>query len=426
METMALTFKIGTASAAVQIEGDLPRTNWHAWAEKPGSIKDGTSPEPATGHWKRWREDNALMQELHLQIARISLDWTRIEPRRGQWDETAVARYREELIDLKERGIEPLVTLHHFSHPQWFEEMGGFAKEQNISLFIRFVAKILAEFGDLVSDWNTINEPNVFATQSFLYNETPPGGKSWRKALTTMRNFAIAHIRAYKLIHSTLDAPGRTINVSIAHHIRGFTPLNPKNPVHRAFAKIDDYLYNRLIENACYNGNFHPLLGRPPCDIQRGHYCDVVAINYYTRSTVRGLTDGVFPGAPVNDLGWEIYPQGIVECARELHERHRLPIWITENGTADNGSDTELERFRPKYLLDHFAAMAASGLPFERYYHWCFVDNWEWSEGMVPHFGIVHLDPTTLERTPKPSAYMLRDIIDQGKINDDIYQRYVK
>ncbi|MDY5585591.1 MAG: family 1 glycosylhydrolase [Arcanobacterium sp.] len=427
MTNSKVNFLIGTASAAVQIEGSLPYTNWHKWADTPGKIADGSSPEPATDHWNRWREDNALMQELNLQIARISIDWARIEPKPGNFDLTALERYREEIIDLKERGIRPLVTLHHFGHPQWFDDLGGFTKLENVSLFLRFISQVLKHLGDLVDDWITVNEPNILATNSHLYGVFPTGEKSFRKLFAMLRCFAVAHIRAYKLIHQKLDRPGRKIQVSFAHAIRAFDPLNPRNPLHRFSAKVTEFLFQRIIEDACFTGKFHPLLGIRPKDLQAGKYCDVIAVNYYTRSASGFLSDGVFPGTPVTDLGWEIFPQGLTDVVGELYHRHHLPIWVTENGCADNGDgiDPASERFRRKYLHDHFMQMIKSGLPFERYYHWCFVDNWEWAEGMIPHFGIVGMEPGTLNRKVKESAKMLRDIINAGEINDDIRERYL-
>lgn len=130
----------------------------------------------------------------------------------------------------------------------------------------------------------------------------------------------------------------------------------------------------------------------------------------------------------MNDLGWEIHPDGLVACARELHERYGGPIWITENGTCDNGSpdDGVLERFRCRFIADHLDAIAGSRLPFERYYHWCFVDNWEWAHGEGPRFGIVHNDYNTQGRTVKPSGRFLARVIAEGGITDAARAEFVE
>ncbi|WP_260620005.1 glycoside hydrolase family 1 protein [Corynebacterium anserum] len=427
--SVRVPFAIGTSSASTQIEGTMPPSNWTRWAEQ-GRVVDGTSPNPTTDHWVRWEEDNQLMQSLELQIARVSVEWARIEPRPGHFDEQALQRYVQEYQDLKERGVQPLVTLHHFSHPLWFEDLGAFTREENVSIFLRFARVVVEHLGSIVDDWVTINEPNVYATQAFLFNETPPGGKAnWRRLRCTLRNMAMAHIKCYELIHDMLDSPGRSVRVAFAHHVRAFAPMNPKNPVHKAFTWIDDALFNRAVEDSFVVGKFSAFLGEPKTQITPGFYADAIGINYYSRTAVTGMSDGTFPDVPVNDLGWEIFPEGLVESARRLNARYQLPIWVTENGTADNGADGKLERFRCRFLLDHITAMAQaceSGVPIERYYHWCFVDNWEWTEGMAQRFGIVAMEPTTLDRVVKPSGYLLRDIIRSGAVTAKHWETYAE
>lgn len=407
----------------------MPDSNWTRWAEQ-GRVVDGTSPNPTTDHWVRWEEDNQLMEDLGLQIARVSVEWARIEPRRGYFDTEALERYRTEYQDLVNRGIQPLVTLHHFSHPLWFEDLGAFTKEENVPLFLRFARKVLEYLGDVVDDWVTINEPNVYATQAYLFNETPPGGKpQWGKLRNTLRNMALAHIQCYELIHEMLDTKDRQVRVAFAHHVRAFDPMNPKNPLHQGFTWLDDALFNRAVEDSFVLGKFSTFTGTPKTPTTPGFYADAIGINYYSRTAVTGFSDGTFPDVPVNDLGWEIYPQGLVDAARRLSEKYQLPIWVTENGTADNGSEDKLERFRCRFLLDHFTAMAeacADGVPIERYYHWCFVDNWEWTEGMAQRFGIVSMEPETLDRVAKPSGYLLRDVIREGAVTAEQWDTYAE
>lgn len=416
--SLKVRFAIGTASASIQIEGDMPPNNWTRWAEQ-GRVVDGTGPNPSTNHWRRWEEDNELMASLGLQIARVSVEWARIEPRRGHFDTEVLQCYRAEYEDLVSRGIQPLVTLHHFSHPVWFEDEGAFTREENEPLFLRFARKVLEYLGDIGDDWVTINEPNVYATQAYLFNETPPGGKAqWGKLRSTLRNMALAHIQCYGLIHDMLDTKERQVRVAFAHHVRAFAPMNPRNPVHRVFTWIDDALFNRGVEDSFVLGKFSAFLGTPTTPITPGVYADAMGINYYSRTAVTGLSDGTFPDVPVNDLGWEIYPKGLVQAARRLSEKYQLPIWVTENGTADNGGEGKQERFRCRFLLEHLTAIAkacADGVPIERYYHWCFVDNWEWTEGMAQHFGIVSMEEESLDRGVKPSGYLLGEIISAGE-----------
>lgn len=397
--------RIGTASAGLQIEGSPRPNNWSEWV-----AKDGTTPHPTTDHWRRWREDNQLMSDLGLQIARVGVEWSRVEPEPGRYDHDALQRYREEFLDLRERGIEPLVTLHHFGHPAWFEANGAFTRESNVEIFLRYVDVVLDHLGDVVTDWITINEPNVFATEAYLFGSTPPGRGGLPKVRPCLRNMAAAHILAYQRIHSRLDNP----RVTFAHHRRVFAPMNPRNPIHRLLTPLVEWLFQGAIEPAFFEGRFHPVLGHPSLELPSGGvFADAVAINYYSRTAVRGFSDATFPGTPTNDLGWEIYPPGIAEVSAELAKRYQLPVWITENGTADAA-----ERFRCAFILDHLAEL--SRVPeVERYYHWCFVDNWEWSEGMAQKFGVVDVD-----RQIKPAGRLLQALIREGAITPEIDAKF--
>ncbi len=409
---------IGTASAATQIEGGDHNNNWYEWAQTPGNIADGTSPVRATDHWNRWGQDNLLMHELGFPIVRIGLEWSRIEPEPGRYSTEALQRYRDEIGHLVELGIRPLVTLHHFSNPLWLQRMGQFTNPEAVRHFLGFTRVVVDTLKDLVQEWVTVNEPNVYAVQAHLFGETPPGNRSLRDVRNVLRHMAIAHGFAYRLIHE-IDADA---TVTFAHHMRPFEPLDPRNPVHRAFARFNDWAFQAIVTDAYGLGRFPAILGRAPFSPQR--QVDVAGLNYYTRSAVTGPADGTFPGSAVNDLGWEIRPSGMVDSARRLHERLGVPVWITENGTCDNGDATRLERFRPRYIAEHLAAALDSDVPIERYYHWCFVDNWEWSEGESARFGLVHNDFRTQTRTVKPSGRMLSDVVRTGALTADIIRQY--
>lgn len=407
---------VGVATASLQIEGGDRNNNWYDWAQLPGNIADGSTPLRATDHWNRWRADTDLMASLGLQTYRMSVEWSRIEPRPGEVERAALDRYREEVAAVRDAGIVPLVTLHHFSHPSWFQGLGGWTSPHAVDRFLRLVDVVVDALGDLVTDWVTINEPNVYAVQSYLFGEGPPGTRDWGAIRSTLRHMAIAHCRAYRHIHQRQQ----DARVGFAHHARVFAPLDPRNPLHRAASVLDRALFQDLLADAMLGGRFTRLLGRPPADVTPGRYYDYLGLNYYSRSAVRGMADGTFPCAPVNDLGWEVYPAGLVEVARSLHEKYPAPIWVTENGTAD-ASDA----FRARFVHDHLAAMASSGLPFERYYHWCFVDNWEWADGEGPRFGIVGLDYETQERTVRESGRFLAAVIRDGGVTPAVFEEFV-
>ncbi len=412
--------ELGAASAATQIEGGELNHSWLDWA-KAGHIKDGSSPSRANDHWNRWRDDDQLMAEMGMQIARIGVEWARIEPEEGIFDQKAIDRYVEEVRWLSEHGIRPLVTLHHFTNPSWFEEMGAFEKRKNVQYFLRFVTKMVQAFGTDVQEYLTINEPNVYAMLGFYLGQWPPGKKKLRKTTRVMAVLAVAHVQAYQLIHALQKGMGASdTRVSFAMNMHVFEPENPHKFKHRLVSYLIDRFYQLAIARAMILGKFRwPI--RNLGGIKKGLYWDFIALNYYNRTTVSGFQSGTRKGAPVNDLGWEVYPQGIVDCLRKLYALHPLPIYITENGTCDNA-----DAFRARYLYDHLQALVKSGLPVKRYYHWCFTDNFEWLEGESARFGLVHVDYQTQKRTVKRSGTFYSRIIQNAGVTEEMYEQYVE
>ncbi|MFZ2537610.1 MAG: family 1 glycosylhydrolase, partial [Oscillospiraceae bacterium] len=243
-------FLLGVASSATQIEGGECGHNWNDWYHR-GNIMDGSDPTRATDHYNRWREDADLMAEMKIKIYRLGIEWARLCPSEDTVDESAVAHYREELTYLREKGISVLITIHHFTNPVWFEEKGGFISTQNIKYYINLVALVVRAFGDLVCEYITINEPNVYATQSYYFGSWPPGEKSFGKAVAVMANMSICHIRAYELIHNMRREMGYfDTKVSFANHVRVFDPANLKNPWHRICAVLLERFFQGAVTEA--------------------------------------------------------------------------------------------------------------------------------------------------------------------------------
>lgn len=413
-------FSLGVASSATQIEGGECGHNWNDWYHK-GRIKDNTDPARATNHYNLWKQDADLMDEMKIKHYRLGIEWARICPEEDKVDQDAIFHYRDELTYLKEKGISVLLTIHHFTNPMWFENKGGFTKKENFKYFLDFVELTIKSFGDLVSEYITINEPNVYATLSFFNGDWPPGEKSMKKALRVMSNMAICHIKAYEIIHRIRKEMGYDDTmVSFAHHIRAFIPQNPKNPWHRICAKLVERFFQGALTEATLTGKFKwPLKGDK--EISPGEYIDFIAINYYTRTSVSGFDDGTKKDAPKNDLGWEIYPEGLISCTDNIYQILQRPIYITENGTCDNE-----DAFRCRYIYDHLKAIVESDLPIRRYYHWCFCDNFEWIEGESARFGLVHVNYETQERTIKKSGEFYTRMIEQKGVSGDIYKQYVE
>jgi beta-glucosidase len=407
-----INFKLGVSSAPTQIEGGQVESNWSEFS-KLGRISDSTSPSNANNHYNLYKEDALLMNSLSIKHYRMGVDWARCESECGVYDLKAIKHYYDEITYLNSLGIECLVTLHHFTNPLWFEKIGSFTKKKNIKYFLNFVRVIVNSFKDLKIEYITINEPNVYATQGYLFNIFPPGKKNIFKTLKVISLLASTHIEAYKIIKEISP----TSKVSFANHIRLFQSLN-NNPINKLLLKIADALFQKKLTLAASKGKFG-LICRNHFHNKKGIYIDFHALNYYTRTILpKPKKNGFNP--PINDLSWEIYPKGITESAQYLYDILPIDIYITENGTCDKN-----DSFRCRYIYEHILALNNSRLPIKKYYHWCFCDNFEWAEGESARFGIVNIDFTTQERKVKKSGYFYKDLIENG-LTDEIFNKYVK
>lgn len=410
---------LGSATAATQIEGGDENNNWARFAAE-GKVKDGSTPVTADDHYNRFREDIDLMAELGLGIYRFGIEWSRIEPARGEYSEAEIAHYREEIEYMIGKGIKPLLTIHHFTNPLWFEDMGAFENEAAPEIFLSLVKKVVDSFGDLVSEYITINEPNVYATQSLLWGYWPPEKKSVGSLINALSNMVAAHVLAYNYIYKKRAEMGyNDTKVSFANHLRVFEPKNPKNPLHRLASGLSEYLFQGALTDAMMTGRRKfPLIRRR--GVKKGKYYDFIGINYYTRSTVSGLADGVREGCFRNDLGWEIYHEGLIELSNKLASKYGGEVYVTENGTCDNA-----DAFRARFIYDQLELISRVENPITRYYHWSFLDNFEWREGERERFGLVHVDYNTQTRTVKESGRLYAAIIRDGGVTDESYDRYV-
>ena len=411
---------LGSATAATQIEGGDANNNWARFASN-GKIKDGSSPLSADDHYNRFHEDIDLMAEMGLSIYRFGIEWSRIEPERGTYSDEAIAHYREEIEYMLSKGIQPLLTIHHFTNPLWFEDMGAFENKNSPEIFLSFVEKAIESFGDLVSEYITINEPNVYVTNSLLWGYWPPEKKSVFALINAFSNMTAAHVLSYDYIHKKRKQMGYDdTKVSFANHLRVFAPANPKNPFHRMASALAEYLFQGAITQAMMTGTCRfPILRRKR--IKKGKYYDFIGINYYSRSTVSGLSDGVREDCYKNDLGWEIYHEGLIELSNKLSEKYGGEVYVTENGTCDNS-----DAFRSRFIYDQLKLISESPNAITRYYHWSFLDNFEWREGESERFGLVHVDYQTQKRTVKESGKFYATMIRDRGVTDESYERYVK
>jgi beta-glucosidase len=409
------SFLFGTATSATQIEGGCTTSDWFDFARQPGRIEGGDRPDMACDAWHRWEADVTLQRSLGLGAHRMSMEWARIEPRPGEIDGAALDRYREMVGALRDAGIEPMITLHHFTLPSWLAARGGIVADGFAELLAGFARLAVRALGDLCQRWVTINEPNVLAAQAYLLGEWPPAATSPVGAVRAHHRLLEAHVAAYRAIK---DACGDGAAVGVAHHLRVAQPERAASPFDRAAARTFARVFNEAFATAVCDGRMYGPLdalvrGRRFRVAEARGTQDFFGINYYSRDLVRFALDRpgelfcrrlVPSGAAVSDLGWEIYPAGLGRLVRTWAPRSGVPVYVTENGIAD-ASDTK----RAAFLVDHLRELAraiADGVDVRGYYHWSLTDNFEWAEGYAPRFGLFEVDYATQERRARPSAHV--------------------
>ncbi|HWZ91134.1 MAG TPA: family 1 glycosylhydrolase, partial [Polyangiaceae bacterium] len=295
-----------------------------------------------------------------------------------------------ELDVLSAAGIEPMLTLHHFSLPSWLARRGGVTAPELPARFEAFTRRVARTLGEKIRYWVTINEPNVLVAQGYLLGVWPPAARDPRAVPRAVSNLRRAHVAAYRAIHELVP----NASVGLAHHLRLATPASHAL-LDRAAARVLDFTFNRLF-----------------LDLPQDYF----GLNYYSRDIVRFDASkptelfaerSVARGAPVSDLGWEIHPQGLGVLLRQLAKRNK-PLFITENGVAD-AADTMRARFIVDHLTEVLGAIA-DGVDVRGYLHWSLLDNFEWAEGYAPRFGLYAVDYASQERRVRPSADVYADI----------------
>jgi len=396
-------FLWGTATAAHQIEGG--NTNdWSRFEEEPGRIARAERSGRAVDGWNRMAEDVALMAALNANAYRFSIEWSRLEPAEGTWDEAAWAHYGELVARLREAGITPLVTLLHFSLPLWLADRGGATAPDFPDRFARFAAEAAKRFSPRVGLWCTVNEPNVQMYQGYVEGVWPPGKKSRAEAVGAFAGLLRAHAKAAAVLH----ARDRKAQVGVAINLIAFEPGSrwsvPDWLAARGAGDAFDWAFYDAIQvgRVRFRVPGFPAIDEPLGDLAGS--ADYFGANYYRRDKVRfspsapGFVALLPVTGPTSDLGWEVHPESLLRLLRRAWSRYRLPVYVTENGIADaKGS------LRGDYIRDHAYALSraiAEGIPVRGYFHWSLMDNFEWAEGFTPRFGLYRVDYPSLQRRP--------------------------
>ncbi len=423
-------FRLGTATSSHQVEGNLTNNDWYAAEQEGGYVFQNQTAGAACDWWNRAEEDFDRMADMHQNAHRLSIEWSRIEPRPGVWDEDALARYRDMLVGLRQRGIEPMVTLHHFTNPIWLMENGSWENEAVVGQFERYVRKVVSALGDLTNLWCTINEPMVMLTNAYLLGRWHPGKKDVSATLRAAIHMAQAHAAAYYTIHELVP----TAQVGIAKHMISWRPMRPWLPNDQLVTNLVRHMFNEMILGMMTEGIMR-VPGQRKLRLPRvTHTLDWLGVNYYQRYRTRfnlfspdtmflGL--GTKPGLQKGPGLWgEIHATGLSETLRSLWRRYRLPMFITENGIPD-----ENDQNRPQFIVTHLHQLLQSikdDIPVMGYYFWSLVDNFEWTEGYNPsfRFGLIGVDFETQVRHIRESGKLYAAICEQGGLTPDIIGQY--
>jgi beta-glucosidase len=390
-------FVWGAATSAHQVEGGNVNNDWWDFEHAPGSAALQSSGD-AIDHFHRYAQDFALLKSLGHNAHRLSLEWSRIEPAPGEFSAAAVAHYRRVLTALADTGLTAFVTLHHFTLPRWFAARGGWLGPDAISTFARYCAHVARQLGDLMPFVCTINEPQMVALHGYLEGYHPPGVTNpilWKRVGGVLLRAHEAAVRAVR------GESGRSL-VGLAVQLPLLAPARDDDTCRAFHRAVRHELVDRYLDG----------LTGP----DRG---DWLGVQYYRKQWVDPASPTLFaeppPGTRLTQMGWAVHPDGLRQILHRAAETG-LPLYVTENGIATE-DDTE----RVDYLRTHLEAVAralAEGVDVCGYLHWSAFDNFEWSEGYRPRFGLVAIDHDhDFTRVPKPSAYAYARIAATGQLD---------
>ncbi|HVO69203.1 MAG TPA: family 1 glycosylhydrolase [Aggregatilineaceae bacterium] len=434
MVDLALTFPAGflwgAATSAHQVEGGNTNNNWAAWEQTPGHIFQNQTAGLACDWWNgRYVEDFDRAAGMHHNAHRFSVEWSRIEPERGKFDSAALDHYARMIAALRERGMEPLVTLHHFTDPLWITALGGWTNPETVRRFERFARLVVEELGQAVTLWCTINEPMVYVGNGYLLGRWPPGQRSPRRSVQVVEQLLRGHAAAYHAIKNLRPEA----QVGFANNQISLITRRPAL-IHAPASRLLRQVFNQAFIEALMTGTlrfpFHKVNVPEARDA-----VDWIGLNYYFRFLVgfnllapqqlfiqqsrprRGILgpEGVC----------EIWPEGLYEQLRWLGERTQKPLYVTENGVPD-ADDT----LRPLHLVRSIRSLwQATNCDYlvRGYFYWTLADNFEWAEGYNPRyrFGLYGCDPETQVRTQRRSAELYGEICAAKALTADMVRRYV-
>ncbi|HMP67435.1 MAG TPA: glycoside hydrolase family 1 protein [Candidatus Paceibacterota bacterium] len=408
-------FYWGTATASHQIEGGQ-NNDWSVWEKKVAkklaknskkSFKknpnwqkfqsEAENPDnyisgQACDSWNKFEEDFNIIQFLGLKAYRFSIEWSRIEPEEGKFDEQAIARYKKMITSLRARKIEPFVTLWHWTLPIWLAEKGGTTAIDFPEKFANYAEKLAESFGSEVKFWVTLNEPEIQSSHAYMKGLWPPQKKSILLTIAAIKNLISAH----KMAFAVIKRQNKDAQIGVAKHQVAFEMARP-TIWNKILKKIADKIWNFYFLD------------------EISEHQDFIGLNHYNRNVINGWY-GKNPKKVQTDFGWEFYPESIYQCLVELR-KYNKPVYITENGLADAHDDLREEFIRRSLVAIHNAISV--GIDVRGYFYWSLLDNFEWDKGYWLKFGLVAVDRETTERKVRDSAYVYKDIVEDGFVEND-------
>jgi len=437
-------FEFGVATAAYQIEGGASaggRTPsiWDVFAAVPGTIADGSSGADAVDHFHRWTADLALLADLGVGAYRFSLSWSRMQPHgSGPASSDGIAFYDRLVDGLLAAGIRPFVALYHWDLPLELMEHGGWLVRETAERFADYTAVAVSALRDRVAAWTTVDEPLLHMAYGHAVGIDAPGLTLLGGAFQVTHHQLLAHARAVQVLRSETDA-----SVGIVNHHTTVDPASPGRSDIAAAACYDAY-HNRQFADPVLRGRYpDEILRMPgvaddvifdgdldaisaPLDFYgvTFHHATVVAAAPGNSSVPFTLTD--MPGVPLTASGWPVRSQSLTRVLTELTAEYPSlpPLYVAANGcayadvTAGDGRSVLPDAERIAYLDGHLAAVAdavAGGCDVRGYFYSSLLDGWEWSDGFTRRFGLVRVDPETLDRHPRASFVHYRELIERGR-----------
>ena len=422
-------FLWGSATAEYQNSGadTCKDNNWATWEN---SYDDNSNPRiklnqksgTSTDYWNLYKEDIQLMKDFGLNAYRFSIEWSLIEPVEGTFDSNAMKHYQDVIDELISKGIAPMITLHHFTNPNWFQEKGSFEKEENIEYFVRFCSYVFDHLSDRVNLWCTINEPSLYSFMGYMLGEFPPGEKNYQKAAEVLKNLLIAHCKVYENLKEKPN--GEKAQIGIAHNMLKMTPYHWWNLVEVVPCNYLNTFINDTVLNFFKTGSFYFYMPLKAYVTQKysNPKLDFIGLNYYSDPLIKmqmslsePLHSSCYAGEEMSECHYRFYPEGLYEAIKDVSLLN-LPIYITENGIADS-DDTK----RPIYIKRYLIALSKAiedGYDIRGYFYWTLIDNFEWHEGYIQKFGLYDVNLLTKNRTIKPGSLTYKAIIDDWKENN--------